>query len=172
MQSSARTVQEYLTGLPADRREAITAVRGVILANLPKGYEECMSYGMIGYVVPHSIYPKGYQCNPKLPLPFVNLGSQKNHMALHLMCCYGDPKLKAWFEKAWKDTGKKFDMGGGCVRFKKLEDVPLDVIRQLIAKLPVDVYIRRIEEVFAEARAARKTSKAPKNKSTVKKPAK
>jgi hypothetical protein len=87
MQSSARTVQEYLMELPAERREAINAVRGVILANLPKGYEECMSYGMIGYVVPHSIYPKGYQCNPKVPLPFVNLGSQKNHMALHLMCC-------------------------------------------------------------------------------------
>src|SRR6476661_3083034 len=88
MQSSAKNVQEYLKELPADRRQAINAVRGVILASLPKGYEECMSYGMIGYVVPHSLYPKGYQCNPKVPLPFVNLGSQKNHMALHLMCCY------------------------------------------------------------------------------------
>src|SRR5437016_1846375 len=140
MQSSAKTVQEYLKELPADRREAINAVRGVILANLPKGYEECMSYGMIGYVVPHSIYPKGYQCNPK---------------------------LKAWFEKAWKDAGKKFDMGGGCVRFKKLEDVPLEVIGQLVASLPVDVYIRRIEKVFAEiaeARAAKKTAKAKPSK--------
>ena len=94
MQSSAKTVPEYLEELPADRRAAISAVRDVILANLPKGYEERMSYGMIGYVVPHSIYPKGYQCNPKLPLPFVNLGSQKNHMALYLMCCYSDPELK------------------------------------------------------------------------------
>jgi hypothetical protein len=167
MQGSAKTVQEYLKELPADRREAINAVRGVILANLPKGYEECMSYGMIGYVVPHSIYPKGYQCNPKVPLPFVNLGSQKNHMAFHLMCCYGDPKLKAWFEKAWKGAGKKFDMGGGCVRFKALEDVPLEVIGQLVAKLPVDVYIRQIEKVFAEnvaARAAKKTAKAKPSK--------
>jgi hypothetical protein len=177
MQSSAQTVQEYLKELPADRREAINAVRGVILANLPKGYEECMSYGMIGYVVPHSIYPKGYQCNPKLPLPFVNLGSQKKHMAFHLMCCYCDPKLKAWFEKAWKRAGKKFDMGGGCVRFKKLEDVPLEVIGQLVASLPVDVYIRRIEKVFAEiaeARAAKKTAKAKpsKTKPTKKKAAK
>ena len=177
MQSSAKSVQEYLKELPADRREAINAVRGVILANLPKGYVECMSYGMIGYVVPHSIYPKGYQCNPKVPLPFVNLGSQKNHMALHLMCCYCDPKLKAWFEKAWKDTGKKFDMGGGCVRFRKLEDVPLEVIGQLVASLPVDVYIRRIEKVFAEnaaARAAKKTAKAKpsKTKATQKKAAK
>jgi hypothetical protein len=109
-----------------------------------------------------------------VPLPFVNLGSQKNHMALHLMCCYSDPKLKAWFEKAWKDAGKKFDMGGGCVRFKKLEDVPLEVIGQLVASLPVDVYIRRIEKVFAEARAAKKTPKAKpsKTKPTKKKAAK
>src|ERR1041385_6463411 len=164
MQSSARTVQEYLKELPADRREAINAVRGVILANLPKGYEECMSYGMIGYVVPHSIYPKGYQCNPKLPLPFVNLGSQKNHMALHLMCCYGDSKLKASLEKAWKDAGKKFDMGGGCLRFKKLEDVPLEVIGQFIARLPVEEYIRRIEKAFADARAARSTAKTKPSK--------
>lgn len=174
MQSSAKTVQEYLKELPVDRREAINAVRGVILANLPKGYEECMSYGMIGYVVPHSIYPKGYQCNPKVPLPFINLASQKNHMAFYLMCCYGDPKLKAWFENAWKDTGKKFDMGGGCVRFKRLEDVPLEVIGQLVAGLPVDVFIRRIEKVFAEnveARAARKTAstKPSKAKPTKKK---
>ena len=165
MQSNARTVQQYLKALPADRRAAISAVRGVILANLPKGYEECISYGMIGYVVPHRIYPKGYQCNPKVPLPFVNLGSQKNHMALHLMCCYGDPKLKAWFEKAWKDAGKKFDMGAGCVRFKSLEEVPLEVIGQLVARLPVDAYIRRIEKMFAEiaeARAAKKTAKPSK----------
>ena len=177
MQSSAKTVQEYLKELPADRREAINAVRSVILGNLPKGYQECMSYGMIGYVVPHSIYPKGYQCNPKVPLPFVNLGSQKNHMSLHLMCCYGDPKLKANFEKAWKATGKKWDMGGGCVRFKKLEDVPLEVIGDLVASMPVDVYVRRIEKTFAdikEARAAKKTkaAKAKPTKSAKKRAAK
>jgi hypothetical protein len=163
MQSNAKTVQEYLKELPVDRRQVIDAVRGVILANLPKGYEECMSYGMIGYVVPHSIYPKGYQCNPKLPLPFVNLGSQKNHMALYLMCCYGDPKLKASLENAWTNAGKKFDMGGGCVRFKRLEDVPLEVVGQFVASLPVDVYIHRIEKVFAEiaeARAAKKPTRA------------
>jgi Domain of unknown function (DU1801) len=169
MQSSAKTVKEYLKELPQERREAINAVRGVILANLPKGYEECMSYGMIGYVVPHSIYPKGYQCNPQLPLPFVNLGSQKNHMSMHLMCCYGDPKLKAQFEKAWKAAGKKWDMGGGCVRFKKLEDVPLEVIGDLVASMPVDVYIQRIEKIFSElaaARAKKKTAKRSKPKRT------
>lgn len=172
MQSSAKTVQEYLKELPGERREAINAVRGVILANLPKGYEEGMSYGMIGYVVPHSIYPKGYQCNPKLPLPFVNLGSQKNHMSLHLMCCYGDAKLKAGFEKAWKAAGKKFDMGGGCVRFKKLEDVPLKVIGDLVASMPVDVYIRRIEKTFAEIAEARAAKKAAKPKRSKPKPKK
>src|SRR5258708_25087875 len=177
MKRSDGTVQEYLKELPADRREAINAVRRVILANLPQGDEECMGYGMIGYVVPHSIYPKGYQCNPKVPLPFVNLGSKKNHMSLHLMCCYGDPKLKASFEKAWKDAGKKFDMGGGCVRFKKLEDVPLEVIGELVASMPVEVYIRRIEKTFAEiteARAAKKTAKAKpsRTKPTKKKAAK
>ena len=125
-------------------------------------YAECLSYGMIGYVVPHSIYPKGYQCNPKLPLPFENLGSQKNHMSMHLMCCYGDPKLKAGFEKAVEGRGKKWDMGGGCVRFKKLEDVPLEVIGELVASMPVDVYIRRIEKTFAEIAAARAAKKKAK----------
>jgi hypothetical protein len=172
MQSSAKTVQEYLKELPADRREAMNAVRSVILANLPKGYEECMSYGMIGYVVPHSIYPKGYQCNPKLPLPFVNLGSQKNHMALHMMCCYGDTKLKAWFEEAWKASGKKFDMGAGCLRFKKLEDVPLEVIGQLVARVPVDAYIRGIEKAFEENAKARAAKKMAKTKPSKAKPAK
>ncbi len=172
MQSSAKTVPEYLKELPADRRAAISAVRDVILANLLEGYEEHMSYGMIGYVVPHSIYPKGYQCNPKLPLPLVNLGSQKNHMALYLMCCYSDPELKAWLEKAWKDAGKKFDMGGGCVRFKKLEEVPLEVIGQLVASLPVDTYIRRIEKAFAQNAAARAARKTAKPKAVKKKAAK
>lgn len=170
MQSSAKTVLAYLKELPADRREAIKAVRDVILTNLPEGYEECMSYGMIGYVVPHSIYPKGYQCNPKLPLPFVNLGSQKSHMVLHLMCCYCHPKLKAWFEKAWKATGKKFDMGGGCVRFKRLEDVPLEVIGQLVAGQPVDAYIEHIEKTFAEIAAERAAKKALKAKPAKAKP--
>jgi hypothetical protein len=113
MQSSAKTVQEYLKELPADRREAIDAVRGVILANLPKGYEECMSYGMIGYVVPHSIYPKGYQCNPKVPLPFVNLGSQKNHMAIHLMCCYVRSEVEGVVRESVEGRGQEVRHGRG-----------------------------------------------------------
>ena len=155
MTSKAKTVEEYLKNLPEDRRAAISAVRRVILANLPKGYEECMSYGMIGYVVPHSIYPAGYHCDPKLPMPFANLASQKNHMALYLMCCYGDPATERWFRKAWSAAGKKLDMGKSCVRFKKLEDVSLEVIGQLIARVPVKNYIARIEKVLGERRTGR-----------------
>lgn len=148
MKSSAKTVDEYLQALPEDRRAAISAVRKVILDNLPKGYQECMSYGMIGYVVPHSLYPKGYHCDPKLPLPFANLGSQKNHMALYLMNLYGDAKTEQWFQKAWRAAGKKLDMGKACIRFRRLDDVPLEVVGQVIARTPVADYIARIESYF------------------------
>jgi hypothetical protein len=159
MKNSATTVKEYLQSLPADRRDAINAVREVILANLPKGYEETISYGMIGYVVPHSIYPAGYHCNPKLPLPMANLGSQKNHVALHLMTVYGDPATEKWFREAWEATGKKLDMGRACVRFKKIEDVPLDVVGQLIARVPVKEYIARVEKVVGASGKGKAKSK-------------
>jgi hypothetical protein len=148
MKSTAATVDEYLNGLPEDRREAISAVRKVILANLPKGYEERMTYGMIGYVVPHSIYPKGYHCDPSLPLPYANLGSQKGHMSLHLMTVYGDSKTEQWFRKSWQATGKKLDMGKAFVRFRRLEDVPLEVVGQVIARTPVADYIARVESAL------------------------
>ena len=160
MKSTAKTVDEYLKGLPEDRREAISAVRSVILANLPEGYQECMSYGMIGYVVPHSIYPKGYHCDPRLPLPFANLGSQKNHMALHLCSVYGDSKTEQWFRKAWQATGKKLDMGKACVRFKRLEDIPLDIVGQVIARTPVASYIARIESIRSSTLASRGKSQS------------
>ena len=162
MKSSATTVEEYLQGLPADRRAAINAVRQAILASLPEGYVECMSYGMIGYVVPHNIYPAGYHCDPKLPLPYACLGSQKNHMALHLMTVYGDPAMEKWFRNVWAATGKKLDMGKACVRFKKLEDVPLDVIGQVIARVPVKDYIARVEKLIGATRSKRGDSQ-PKN---------
>src|SRR5262245_41600138 len=111
MPSNAKTVTEYLRGLPEDRRKALSAVREVILANLPEGYAECIQYGMIGYVVPHSIYPAGYHCKPSEPLPLACLGSQKNHMVIHLMSAYGDPKTNEWFRKAYAASGKKLDMG-------------------------------------------------------------
>jgi len=162
MKSSAITVEEYLQDLPADRRAAINAVRQAILASLPEGYVECMSYGMIGYVVPHSIYPAGYHCDPKLPLPYANLGSQKNHMALHLMSVYGDPATEKWFRRAWAEAGKKLEMGKACVRFKKLEDIPLDVIGRVIARVPVKEYIARIEKIIGASASGRGKTKPKK----------
>jgi hypothetical protein len=149
VKSSAKTVDGYLKALPPDRRAAISAVREVILANLPEGYEEQFYYGMIGYVVPHSLYPAGYHCDPKQPLGLACLGSQKNHIAIHLMNVYGDPATEAWFRKAWQATGKKLDMGKACVRIKKLEDVPLEVIGQVIARTPVKKYIAAVEKAMA-----------------------
>jgi hypothetical protein len=148
MQSKAKTVSEYLKSLPPDRRAAIEAVRKVILKNLPKGYEETMQYGMIGYVVPHSIYPAGYHCDPKQPLPFACLASQKNYMSLYLMTVYGQKETEAWFRREFAAAGKKLNMGKSCVRFKKLEDLPLDVIGKVIARVPVNQYIEFCERVF------------------------
>jgi len=127
--------------LPEDRRAAIQAVRQVILKNLDKGFEEGMQYGGIGYYVPHKLYPAGYHCDPHQPLPFAGLASQKNHMAVYLTCLYGSAKDEEWFRKEWAKTGKKLDMGKSCIRFKKLEDLPLDVIGKAIARVPVAEYI-------------------------------
>lgn len=156
MTSKAKTVQEYLAGLPEDRRAAIAAVREVILKHLPEGYEEGMQYGMIGYYVPHSTFPAGYHCDPKQPLPFASLASQKNHMALYLMCIYGDAKLRRWFESACEGSGKKLDMGQCCVRFKKLEDLPLDVVGKTIARVPVADYVARYEQTLKVTRSRKK----------------
>jgi hypothetical protein len=148
MTSTAKTVQEYLVGLPPDRRTAISAVRDVILTNLPTGYEEAMQYGMIGYVVPHTIYPAGYHCDPTKPLTYAMLASQKNHMAIYLCHVYGHKETETWFRKAFQAAGKKLDMGKSCVRFKKLEQLPLEVIGQVIARTPVDKYIACVEQVL------------------------
>jgi hypothetical protein len=156
MATNAKTVEDYLRALPDDRRAALNGVRQVILANLPAGYEECIQYGMIGYVVPHTIFPGGYHCDPKQPLPFACLGSKKNHMSLHLMSVYSDGELAKWFEKTWKASGKKLDMGKACVRFKKLDDLPLDVIGRLFAKVPVKKYIACIEKAMQRPPQKRK----------------
>lgn len=168
MTSAAKTVDEYLVNLPADRRTAISGLRDVILTNLPKGYEEEMQYGMIGYVVPHSIYPAGYHCDPSKPLTYAMLGSQKNHMAIYLCNVYGHKETETWFRKAFQATGKKLDMGKSCVRFKKLEQLPLDVIGQVIARTPVDKYIACVEQVLnrrpGKPAKAAKTGKTTKRK--------
>ena len=148
VKSRAATVKEYLAELPPDRRDAIKAVRQTILKNLDKDYEEGIQFGMIGYYVPFRIFPAGYRCGPKQPLPFAGLASQKNYMALYLMsvCGCGDPernptKEGAWFRKAWKATGKKLDMGTSCIRFRTLEDVALEVVGEAIARVPAKKYI-------------------------------
>lgn len=159
MQSQATTVDEYLAALPADRRAAISAVRKVIRASLDKRFEEGMQYGMIGYYVPHRIYPAGYHCDPKQPLPFAALASQKNYMPLYLMCVYGDTDLRKRFEAAWAKTGKKLDMGKSCVRFKKLEDLALDAIADAIRRVTAVEYIKRCEAVLERTKKPRPKAK-------------
>lgn len=149
MQTKATTVSEYLASLPADRRAAIERVREVILENLDSEYAEGMAYGMIGYSVPHSVYPAGYHTDPKQGLPFASLASQKNHMSLYLMGLYvggTDTKLARWFHEAWAKTGKKLDMGKSCIRFKKIEELPLEVIGEAIRRLPARVYVEQYEK--------------------------
>ncbi len=158
MQSKAQTVEAYLAELPEDRRNAIQAVRETILKALPKGYEEGMQYGMIGYFIPHSIYPPGYHCDPKQPLPFAHLASQKNYMALYMGSIYADAELAKWFHDAWVAEGKKLDMGKSCIRFKKLEDVPLKVVRQAIKQLPTKRFIELYETAIKDSRGRRKKS--------------
>ncbi len=158
----ATTVPEYLAGLPADRRAALEAVRRVILDNLDAGYEEGMQYGMVGYYVPHRLYPAGYHANPSQPLPFVSLASQKGHMALYLMCLYGSPEHEQRFKQRWKASGKKLDMGKSCVRFKKLEDLPLEVIAETIREIPAKQLIASYESALAGYRASKKPRKTPK----------
>lgn len=156
MTSEAKTVNDYLAGLPPERQAAIGKVREVILAHLPVGYEERMQYGMISYVVPHSLYPAGYHCDPKQALTMASLASQKNHMALYLMCAYGHRETREWFETAYRASGKKLDMGKACVRFRKLEDLPLEVIGQAIARVPVQKYVQSVEAVLGQRAAKRK----------------
>lgn len=152
MQSKAKTVAEYLKSLPGDRRKAIEAVRKVIRENLDADYEEGIQYGWIGYYVPHRVYPPGYHCDPKQPLPFAGLASQKNHMGLYLMCTYMSPEQATWFQAAWKKTGKKLDMGKSCVRFKKIEDVALDVVGEAIRRVPAKKYIAVYETLLKKGR--------------------
>lgn len=142
MQSSAKTVEEYINSLPEERREAISKIRKVILKNLPKGYKEGMQYGMIAYYIPLSRYPNTYNGQP---LSYVALASQKNHMAVYLSNIYGDPELEAWFKKRYKASGKPMDIGKSCVRFRKLEHLPLDLIGEAVAKTTPEEYIKMYE---------------------------
>lgn len=146
MQSSAKTVNDYLNELPEERKTAFLKLRDSILNSIPKGFEEHISYGMLGYVVPHSIYPNGYHCTPKLPLPFMNIASQKNFIALYDMGIYANPELLDWFTAEYpKHSNYKLDMGKGCIRFKKMDQIPFDLIAELAAKMSVKDWIECYE---------------------------
>lgn len=149
MQSQSKTAEGYIREVPSERLEAFTTLRNTILKNIPKGFEECMSYGMIGYVVPHNIYPAGYHYDPKTPLPFVSIASQKNFIALYHMGLYENPELLAWFVEEYPRHCKtKLDMGKGCIRFKKPDDIPFKLIGELLKKVSVKEWIARYEEAF------------------------
>jgi uncharacterized protein YdhG (YjbR/CyaY superfamily) len=153
MQSKANTVDAYIAELPEERQKAIEKLRKVIKKNLPKGFKEAMGYGMMGWSVPHSIYPAGYHCNPKDPLPFMGLASQKNFIAVYHMGVYADPKLLKWFTDAHaKVSPKKLDMGKSCIRYKKPEDIPYDLIGELASKITVTEWINIYETNFKNSR--------------------
>jgi len=149
MQSKATTPKEYINDLPEDRKVVIIRLRKIILDNLPNGFEERMNYGMLGYVVPHSIYPNGYHCDTKMPLPFINLASQKNHIGFYHMGIYSDPKLLEWFTIEFpKHVPGKLDMGKSCMRFKNPEKIPFELIGELVKKVSVKDWIERYESVI------------------------
>lgn len=149
MQSKSNNVTDYLKELPEDRKIPMNKLREIIIGNLPNGFVEQMSYGMIGYVVPHSTYPKGYHCNPKSPLPFVNIASQKNFIAFYHMGIYANPQLLDWFVDEFpKYSNQKLDMGKSCIRFKKMEQIPFNLIAELMRKISVDEWIKCYESNF------------------------
>lgn len=155
MQSKATTVAEYLASLPPERREALEALRKVFHANMDPLFEEGMQYGMIGYYLPHSVYPAGYHCDPRQPLPFAGLASQKNHLSLYLMCLYAGSDLLESFAQAWRSKGFRLDMGRCCVRFRSLEAVPLEVVGALLKKVTAREYIAHYEASIRTHKAAR-----------------
>ena len=145
MQSTASSVQEYIASLPDDRKKPVAEIRKIILKNLPEGFKEVMD-GMIGYVVPHSLYPEGYHVNPAQPLPFLGLASQKNYIALYHMGLYWDKKLLSWFKSEYPRHSKtKLDMGKCCIRFKNPAGVPLQLIGELTSRMSVDDFIIQYE---------------------------
>ena len=142
MKYEANSPEEYISQIPEERQPVLSRMRAVILQNLPEGFEERMSYGMIGYVVPHSIYPDGYHCTPELPLPFMNIASQKNFVALYHAGIYGSEALLNWFQEEYPNHCKrKLDMGKSCIRFKYMDDVPYDLIGELTQKISVQDWI-------------------------------
>ncbi|QNJ96755.1 DUF1801 domain-containing protein [Constantimarinum furrinae] len=149
MQSKAKTPEEYINELPEDRKEVISKLRKTILDNLPDGFQETMGYGMIGYVVPHSIYPDGYHCDPTTPLPFISLASQKNHIGFYHMGIYSDPELLKWFTDEYpKYVSNKLDMGKSCIRFKNMNKIPYELLGELASKMTPEDWVKKYESVI------------------------
>jgi len=149
MNLDVKDVQDYLEKVPLERQEAFNKLRKTILDNLPTGYEETMSYGMIGYVVPKSIYPDGYHCSPELPLPYMSIASQKNFLAFYHMGMYADEEILNWFVSSYQAIAKyKVDMGKSCVRFKKMDDIPYELIGQLVSKISCNQWIEMYEKEY------------------------
>ncbi|HPI20052.1 MAG TPA: DUF1801 domain-containing protein [Candidatus Kapabacteria bacterium] len=147
MQIKANTPEEYIEQVPEDKKEAIIKLRQTILANLPKGFEETISYDMLAYAVPHSIYPNGYRAKPSEPLPFIYIAAQKNHISLSHMGVYASPELLEWFQTEYpKHSKTKLDMGRGCIRFKKPDQIPYDLIAELTRKMSSEEWIKLYEE--------------------------
>lgn len=147
MQSKATTVTEYLDSLPEERKAVMLELRDTINKQLPAGFEEQISYGMIGWVIPHRDYPAGYHCDPKLPLPFLSLASQKNFIALYHMGIYSNPELLEWFVSEYPKHAKtKLDMGKSCIRFKKMNDIPMELIGELVSKVTPALWIEWYEK--------------------------
>ena len=162
VQSKAKTVAQYLRELPDDRRAALQVLREVFLENVDSDIVEVMSYGMIGYHVSFDAYPGGYHCDPSTPLPYAGLASQKNHLALYMMGLYMDPDDVAWFQSAWKATGNRLDMGKSCVRFRRIEDVPLEVVAEAIRRMPSKRYIQTYEAHLGGAAGRRRPQRTGK----------
>jgi uncharacterized protein YdhG (YjbR/CyaY superfamily) len=149
MISKAATPDQYFKELPADRKEAMNKLRETIRKSIPKGFKESMGYGMVGYCVPHEIYPAGYHCDPKQPLPFTGIASQKNFIALYHMGIYAMPALLKWFTTEYpKHSSAKLDMGKSCIRFKKPEHIPYKLIAELMKKVTVNDWINAYESVM------------------------
>ncbi|MCU0864286.1 MAG: DUF1801 domain-containing protein [Planctomycetes bacterium] len=176
MADHPKTVADYLDALPPDRRAAIETVRTVILANLDRDYEEGIQYGMLGYYIPHRVFPAGYHCDPKQPLPFAALASQKNYMSLYLMSVYGDEASAKTFREAWLKTGKKLDMGKACIRFTDADQVALNVVGDTIRRMPakrwIEVYEASRKGEASKAKPAPKSAKPTAAKPVAKKAAK
>ena len=173
MADKPTTVAAYLAALPADRREAISAVRDVILKAKDKDIAEGIQYGMIGYFIPHSVFPAGYHCDPKVALPYIGMGNQKSGISIYMHFLYtvgnpdGDTELTRWFKDAWAKTGKKLDMGKACLRFKNLDDLALDVLAEAIRRVPSKKYIESYQSIL-DGQKSRKPAQKPAQKAATK----